>query len=194
MPAQQATLTPRLMTIRDFLAFTETRPKEERWELIEGLPVMSPSAVDYHQIIVGNLTGLLWQHQTSSGASWIVLGGGVGTRSKATLNSLLIPDVMIKEQPGTGQSISDDCLVAIEVLSRSNSKRDQIWRQNFYMAVPNCAHYVTVAQKSREVIVHSRATAWLPAKFTALNESVQLQAIKAKLPMRQIYRNTPHGL
>lgn len=33
------------MTIEEFLAFTDTRPDEERWELIEGEPVMSPSPV-----------------------------------------------------------------------------------------------------------------------------------------------------
>ena len=32
------------MTIEEFLAFTDTRPEEERWELIEGVPVWNPIA------------------------------------------------------------------------------------------------------------------------------------------------------
>ncbi len=31
------------MTISEFYAFTETRPDEEKWELIEGEPVMNAS-------------------------------------------------------------------------------------------------------------------------------------------------------
>ena len=31
------------MTVEDFLAFTRSRPDEERWELIEGRPVMQAS-------------------------------------------------------------------------------------------------------------------------------------------------------
>ena len=32
-------LAPKQMTIEEFLAFTDTRPQEEHWELIEGVPV-----------------------------------------------------------------------------------------------------------------------------------------------------------
>ena len=35
-------------TIEEFLAFTATRPQEERWELIEGVPVLNPSPIQTH--------------------------------------------------------------------------------------------------------------------------------------------------
>jgi hypothetical protein len=34
------------MTIEEFLAFTDTRPEEERWELVEGVAVLNPSPID----------------------------------------------------------------------------------------------------------------------------------------------------
>jgi hypothetical protein len=46
------------MTIREFLAFTGTRPDEERWELIEGVPVLNASPIDYHQAIAGKTSAL----------------------------------------------------------------------------------------------------------------------------------------
>jgi hypothetical protein len=49
------------MTIDEFLAFTETRPDEERWELIEGRPVLNPSPIDFHQIVVANIVTFLMQ-------------------------------------------------------------------------------------------------------------------------------------
>jgi hypothetical protein len=39
------------MTIEEFLAFTDTRPQEERWVLIEGVPVMNASPVGHRQIV-----------------------------------------------------------------------------------------------------------------------------------------------
>jgi Uma2 family endonuclease len=50
------------MTIEEFLEFTETRPDGEKWELIEGVAVFSPSPVDVHQMIVGNLVHRLLVH------------------------------------------------------------------------------------------------------------------------------------
>jgi hypothetical protein len=41
------------------LAFTDTRPDEERWELIEGVPTLSPSPVDCHQIVCSNILFIL---------------------------------------------------------------------------------------------------------------------------------------
>ena len=43
------------MSVEEFFAFTDARPDDEKWELIDGEPIMSPSASFTHQIIVGNL-------------------------------------------------------------------------------------------------------------------------------------------
>lgn len=155
--AARAQLAPELqMTIEDFLDFTGSRPQEEKWELIEGLPVISPSPVDFHQIIVMNIGHALLQHKITHNASWFVLSG-TGTRSIHHAKSLLQPDVMVKAHPPVGSAVSDDCLFAVEVLSKSNSKADRAWRQIFYGGVPNCAHYMTVAVKTRDVTLHNRA-------------------------------------
>jgi hypothetical protein len=40
-------LTPEeQMTIEEFLAFSDTRPEEERWELIEGVAIMNPAPIE----------------------------------------------------------------------------------------------------------------------------------------------------
>ena len=111
------------MTVEEFLAFTLTRPDEERWELIEGVPVLNASPTDYHQIVVANILGVLWQINAEQGAAWFVLPG-TGTRVPASRHSLPQPDVMVKERAPTGSAVSDDALVILEVLSKSTRKRD----------------------------------------------------------------------
>ena len=43
------------MRAEEFFAFTATRPDDEKWELIEGEPVLNASASFLHQIIASNL-------------------------------------------------------------------------------------------------------------------------------------------
>ena len=138
------------LTIEEFLAFTDTRPDGERWELIEGVAILNPSPVDYHQIVVTNIATYLMAHKQSSGVTWLPMIG-VGTRVPISPNSLPQPDVFVKEGAATGSPVTDDALVLFEVLSRSNTKADQAWRRKVYASVPNCRHYVTVSLKAVEV-------------------------------------------
>ena len=151
-PAQQ-------MTIRQFLAFTRSRPDDERWELMEGVPVLRPSATDFHQIVVGNITIFLMSEKLRLGAGWLALAG-IGTKVPISPNSLPQPDVFVMEGPPTGRHLTDDALVIFEVLSRSNTRSDREWRHRAYSSVPNCQHYVTISMKAPLLTAYDRAGAW----------------------------------
>jgi Uma2 family endonuclease len=181
------------MTIEEFLAFTDTRPEEERWELIEGVPVLNPSPIDYHQIVVTNISGFLWRFKAERSPNWFPLVG-TGTRVPASRHSLPQPDVMVKEHPPTGSPVSDDALVLFEVLSRSNTKADQAWRRRVYASVPNCQHYVTVSFKTVEVAAYDRESGWKGRSLTSLAETLALPALGLSIPVTDIYRWTPLGL
>ena len=172
------------MTIEEFLAFTDTRPDEERWELIEGMPVLNPSPIDYHQIVVTNVVAFLVRMKVETNASWLPLIG-TGTRVPASANSLPQPDVMVKEHAPTGSPVSDDALVLFEVLSRSNTKADQAWRRRVYASVPNCRHYVTVSLKAVEVDAYDRDNAWSRRTLTGLADALALPALGLSMPRRR---------
>ena len=181
------------MTIEEFLAFTGTRPDEERWELIEGRPVMNASPVDFHQMIVGNIVALLIAHKSATKAPWYPIIG-TGTRVPASANSLPQPDALVKANPLTGSSVTDDALVLFEVLSKSNSKADQAWRRRVYASVPNCQHYVTVSLKAAEVVAYDRSSAWKERRVKGTSSVLDLPALQASLPLADIYRWTPLGV
>jgi Uma2 family endonuclease len=178
------------MTIEEFLEFTDTRPDGEKWELIEGVAVLSPSPVDVHQIIVGNLITELMLAKRRQNAPWIALIG-IGTRVPASPNSLPQPDVFVMDRAATGSPLTDDARVIFEVLSRSNSRADQAWRRQVYTSVPNCQQYVTVSQKTAEVVVYNRAAAWKPLSIKGVDGKLELSGIGVSLPLADIYRYTP---
>lgn len=180
------------LTIEEFLAFTDTRPDGERWELIEGVAVMNPSPVEHHQLVVLNIGSFLMAHKQQTGASWMPLLG-VGTRVPVSPHSLPQPDIYVKEGAATGSPVTDDALVLFEVLSRSNTKADQAWRRKVYASVPNCRHYVTVSLKAVEVDAYDRDDAWKKRTLTSLAESLPLPALGLSIPLANIYRWTPLG-
>ena len=58
MPGDFLRRTPQL-TMKQFHAFRDERPKEEKWELIDGVPMMMPPPTLMHQRIGANLDRLL---------------------------------------------------------------------------------------------------------------------------------------
>ncbi len=189
----RAKLAPELqLTIDEFLAFTETRPQGERWELIEGVAVLNPSPVEFHQVIAANVVTFLMNHKQRNGASWLPMLG-VGTRVPASPRSLPQPDVFVKGGPATDRPETDDAVAIFEILSRSNKQADQAWRRKVYASIPNCQHYVTVSLKAVAVTLFSREDAWMDHCCTALTDALVLPAIGVSIPLAEIYRWTPLG-
>ncbi len=178
------------MTIEEFLAFTDARPEGERWELIEGVAIMSPSPTDWHKMMVANVTQHLMNIADATNATWVAMPG-IGTRVPVSPNSLPQPDVFVKARPLTGLPTTDDALVLFEVLSKSNTKADQAWRRRVYASVANCKHYVAIETRRAEVVRYDRADGWKGVATTGLSAALELPVISASLTLAQIYRRTP---
>jgi Uma2 family endonuclease len=58
MPGDFLRRKPQL-TMRQFHSFRDERPKEEKWELIDGVPMMMPPPTLMHQRVAANLDRLL---------------------------------------------------------------------------------------------------------------------------------------
>jgi len=178
------------LTIEEFLAFTATRPQEERWELVEGVPVLNPSPIQIHQLVAINIASALMRHKQATGATWIPLLG-VGTEVPASPNSLPQPDIYVQEGAARDSHVTKDALVIFEVLSRSNNRADQDWRRKVYASVPNCQHYVTVSLERPEAVAFDRASGWKRRVVADLSASLDLPALGLALPLAEVYRYTP---
>src|SRR5687767_13820329 len=82
------------MNVDEFMAFLETRPHGERWELIEGVAVMMAPASYAHQRICLNLASLLNNALAVSGIDAFAYVN-VGVRNPSLRNFQPLPDVTV---------------------------------------------------------------------------------------------------
>lgn len=177
--------TPYAMTTADFIAFTASRPDGEKWELIEGEPILSPSANRIHQKIVRNLLLALAAKEFDAG--WEAIPG-IGVRVSET--SVPIPDVLIRPATLLDDWKCDDMIIAFEVLSPSTADHDLRWKRKAYAALPSVQHYVVVAQDAAEVTVYDRQGGFAEWLIEGLGKHLALPAIGIEIALKDIYRNT----
>lgn len=180
-------LDPHPMRAEEFFAFTATRPDNEKWELIEGEPVLNASASFLHQIIIRNLIVLLDQLAREKQANWAAVPG-LGVRISPI--NVPVPDVLIRPGDDLVGVECDDMIVAFEVLSPSTANYDLRWKRKAYATLPSLAQYVVVAQDAIEVISYDRANGFAERRFEAADAELDLPAIGVRLTLREIYRGT----
>ena len=179
------------MTVEEFYDFTDTRPDNEKWELIDGEPILNASPSRLHQRFVKNLTFILTTLEWQQHCSWEVLPG-LGVRVSDT--SRPEPDVLIT--PATSGVVDlqgrdrDDVIVAFEILSPSTANRDLRWKRTAYTSLPTLSDYVVIAQDAAEVVVFSRESGFAERRFRGADATIELRSLGISLPRLEIYRDT----
>lgn len=175
------------MTAEDFFAFTATRPDEEKWEMIEGDPVLNAPPSFLHQIIARNLIVLLDQAARDSAANWTVLPG-IGVRLSEI--DVPVPDLLIRPNDDLKGVECSDTMVAIEILSPSTANYDLRWKRKAYATLPSLSQYIVVAQDAVEIVSFDRAAGFAERRFEKAEATLDLPVIGARLPLREIYRGS----
>jgi Uma2 family endonuclease len=178
------------MTVDEFYAFTDTRPDEEKWELIEGEPILNASPLDVHAWIVMNVAFTLTALQREIKAPWKVLsdfGVCVSEKSRPEPDVLVFPS---KHQRPEGRRDRNDVIVVFEVLSPSTEDLDLGWKRKAYTGLASLTHYVVISQDAVDVRVFARDRDFKEQQFQSLNEAIGLPSLGVSLPLAEIYRDT----
>jgi Uma2 family endonuclease len=133
------------MTVDEFYAFTDTRPDDEKWELIGGEPVLNASPLDVHQWIVRNVVFALMIREREIKAPWVVLPGlgvRVSGKDRPEPDVLVIPSVHRRPD---GRRDRNDVIVVFEVLSPSTEGRDLGWKRKAYTSLSSLSLYITIS-------------------------------------------------
>jgi Uma2 family endonuclease len=179
------------MTVEEFYAFTDTQPDEEKWELIDGEPVLNAAPSRLHQRIVKNLVFALTIRERELGAAWQVLPGlgiRVSDSDRPQPDVLVIPPDPHSLDPQ--ERDTSDVIVAFEILSPSTKARDLRWKRTAYTGLASLTHYIVIAQDAVEVAVFARDHGFAERKLQSIDETIDLRSLGIALPLAEIYRDT----
>jgi Uma2 family endonuclease len=179
------------MTVKEFYAFTDTRPDNEKWELIDGEPILNASPSPVHQWIVRNILIALGNRERELKASWAILPG-LGIRvsriNRPEPDLLIMPRAAFSADPA--QRDTGEMIAAFEILSPSTADRDLRWKRTAYTSLPSLTHYIVVAQDAVDVVVFARDTGFAERRYRSRSDTIELPALGILLPVSEIYRDT----
>ena len=179
------------MTVEEFYAFTDARPDEEKWELIDGEPILNAAPSPRHQLIVRNVVLTVGIRERELNAPWMVLPG-LGVRvsdvDRPEPDVLVIPSDHRALDPHRRDR--NDVIVAFEVLSPSTKGRDLRWKRTAYTSLPSLTHYIAIAQDAVEVVVFAREDDFAERRIRSIDKTIELRPLGISLPVAEIYRDT----
>jgi Uma2 family endonuclease len=179
------------MTVEEFYTFTDTRPDEEKWELIAGEPILNAAPSQMHQLIIKNVIVALTIRERELNAPWMVLpelGVRVSNKDRPEPDILVIPFHHRSLDPH-GRDVSA-VIVAFEVLSPSTEGRDLRWKRNAYTSLASLTHYIVTAQDAFDVIVFARDNGFAEQRIRSIDKVIELRSLGISLPVAEIYRDT----
>jgi Uma2 family endonuclease len=181
-----------ILSVASFRAWLASRPDEEHWELIEGVPMMMTPPNRRHQRIASNLEMLLnaaLQCHIPGFAAYQAIGINI----VSTVPYDPEPDVaVIREDENPDPRYADRFYLVAEVLSESDkgiieSKRD------IYRAHPSCMCILLVRQDRVEITVDRRAADGWRSQVLLAADELAVPEFGLACPVGAVYRDTPLG-
>ena len=188
------------MSAREFRAFEATRPENERWELIAGVPIMMVPPLLVHNFIADNLTRLLndaLEHCDPTRRALQRCGVELGLDNDEYRPE---PDVTVLDiDYAPDQRFVERANLLAEVASSTDyapipgSREPWIEvKRRLYRAHPPCEAVVVVEQTRVELRVDLRTeTGWKTIELTRLEEELVLPTFGLRCPVADLYASTP---
>jgi Uma2 family endonuclease len=178
------------MTVEEFYAFTDTRPDEEKWELIDGEAVLNAAPSGTHQVILKNLIVALVLEERRQRATWEVIpgiGALISTTSRPEPDVMILPKDAVRGKPMRRDT--RDAIVLFEIMSPSTASRDLKWKRAAYTSLPALTHYVVVAQDTVDVVVFARENGFAEQRLRSPNDVIEFPVLGVSLAVSEIYRD-----
>jgi Uma2 family endonuclease len=179
-------------SVEEFFALIESRPEEERWQLIDGVAMMMPPPTLVHQRIALNLAFELNAHFRSHDPSLCAFQE-VG---------LIVPeaelfrpeaDVAVLNAMADYESYAGKFYFVAEVLSDSNTDKDIAVKRQRYLQHPDNLYFLLVEQKQVRAEVLARRENWQPAVLEDLDSVIDIPEWSFRIQLGDLYRGTPLG-
>jgi Uma2 family endonuclease len=179
-------------SVEEFFALIESRPEEERWQLIDGVAMMMPPPTLVHQRIASNLALELNTHFRTNKPTLFALQE-VG---------LIVPeaelfrpqaDVAVLDAMADYEAYANKFYLVAEILSDSNTDKDVAVKRQRYLQHPDNLYFILIGQKHVRAEMLARAANWQPAVLEGPDAMIDIPEWSFRVPLADLYRGTPLG-
>jgi Uma2 family endonuclease len=191
MPGDFLRRTPQI-TMKQFHAFRDERPKEEKWELIDGVPMMMPPPTVVHIRIARNLETLLNARLETEKPEWQA-DREVGVLLEGDEKYNPEPDVtVIDTSVALGQIYVERFYFVAEVLSESDKKAVLEAKLRYCRDHDHNRCVLFVHQDNVYADQYDReGTIWRPRQLKAAQEPLTFPDIGTVGRLGDLYKFTP---
>jgi Uma2 family endonuclease len=184
---------PPRLSVELFRSFVESRPDEERWELIDGVAVMMAPPTLAHQRIAGNLYVLLHTALARHAPALTVYMRAGLNLAPPVEDYDPEPDVVVIDEDASkrpGERYADRFYLVAEVVSASDVKWSEKKRE-IYKLHEACTCILTVQQDRMEVSVDRRTDLrWSETILTRADDLLDLADFGLRCEVSHLYRGT----
>lgn len=171
------------MTVAEYRVWVEDTPDDERWELLDGEPVLMSPPSERHQRIVMNIAMRLDDLAERRGCSALP---GLGVLSAAMDDFAPVPDIVVTCGTPSRDGYTNDPVLVAEVLSPSTMKNDLGRKTAFYRTVPSLRTFLIVHQEEARVEIWRREDGWSMSGVGA-GAVIDLPELEGALAVSDIY-------
>jgi Uma2 family endonuclease len=178
------------MEVNEFMAFLETRPKEERWHLIEGIAVMMAPPNVARQWIARNFSELLNRSFAVQGRN-LYAHREIAIRLPGLANFQPEPDVVVAPGPPGYELFYENFQLVAEILSPSNTRAEIGLKLRRYREAPDNLYSVVIEPREFLVEVHAKTRSWQPFTLKHPDERIEMPEFEFSCVLADVYRGTP---
>jgi Uma2 family endonuclease len=179
-----------ILSVASFRTWLESRPDEEHWELIGGVPVMMTPPNRRHQRIVSNLEALL-NAALKRHDPGLVAYHDIGVNIVSTVPYDPEPDVaVVREDENPDPRYAERFYLVAEVLSESDRGVIESKRE-IYRAHPSCLCILLIRQDRVEITLDRRVGGDWVAQVLMKSDDLAVPELGLVCAVRDIYRDTP---
>lgn len=181
-----------ILSVASFRSWLTSRPDEEHWELIGGVPMMMTPPNRRHQRIASNLEALLNAALKRHDPKFVAYQA-IGLNVVSTVPYDPEPDVaVIREDENPDPRYADRFYLVAEVLSDSDKAVIESKRE-IYRAHPSCVCILLVRQDEIEIMVDRRAADGWHTQVLHAPDELKLPDFGLACRVKDVYRDTPLG-
>jgi Uma2 family endonuclease len=180
---------PGTMNVDQFMAFLETRPEGEHWELIGGVAVMMAPAGLVHQQVASNFRDLLNAAFAAKDLDLYAFGD-IGVRIPGVLDFQPEPDVTVV--PGMRDAYyAEHFQLAAEVLSPSNTRKLIDIKTRMYCGAPDNLYALVIDPRKFWVEIYAKSRKWEPIVLKRPDDVIEIPEFGLRCLAADLYRRTP---